>query len=86
MVFAFLFIIILASMTYLILTTCFNGLSTLLFVETNAMFNILYRRPFGPMGYYAMGILGSIFYYEYTYANSVKYLHECKAFLAMNYI
>jgi len=34
------------------------------------MFNLIYRRPFGPAGYYALGALLSIFYFEYSQALS----------------
>jgi hypothetical protein len=33
------------------------------------MYYIIYRRPFAPVGYYALGIMLSIFYFEYTQAS-----------------
>jgi len=50
----------------LIAITDKKGLSTLLTIDDDKMFNELFRRPFGPAGYYALGILLSIFYFEYS--------------------
>jgi len=53
------------SIGYVFSVCNFNDFSSILMIRNNNMFNELYRRPFGPMGYYALGILLSIFYFEY---------------------
>jgi hypothetical protein len=50
--------------------TLMNEFSTLLNIENYHLFNDLYRRPFAPVGYYALGILVGFSYFEYTLANS----------------
>ncbi len=61
----------LESIVYLMTMTALNNYSTLLTIFTpNAMFDPLYRRPFGPIGYYAFGAMLSIFYFEYSQASS----------------
>ena len=66
LVICFLLVIITASMLYLITVTERNKLSTLLTIDNDHMFNQVFKRPFGPAGYYALGILFSIFYFEYS--------------------
>ena len=65
-VFSYLLLIIGGSITYLVVITINKNLPTMLNIDDNSMFNCLYRRPFGPAGYYSLGILFSIFYFEYS--------------------
>lgn len=57
--------IVFGSTTYIFLVVFMEDLSSMLQMSDSAMFNQLYRRPFGPLGYYALGIMFAIFYYEY---------------------
>jgi len=50
------------------------------------MFNAIYRRPFGPVGFYALGILLSIFYFEYSQSVSNKELGKKKASRFLKFI
>ena len=58
----------------------------MLIITNNEMFNQLYRRPFGPVGYYALGIMLSIFYFEYSQAISNRDLRKRNAYKFMTYI
>lgn len=60
----YLTMIIIGSMLYLTLMTYNREFSTLLTLEEPGLFDALFRHPFGPAGYYAMGICFSIFYFE----------------------
>ena len=66
LVLAYLVILIIFSMTYLFWITITGNYSSILVILDNKMFNAVYRRPFGPVGFYALGILISIFYFEYS--------------------
>ena len=59
----FLIIVILVSMTYVILITLLQRLSSMITFDDLNTFNSLYRRPFGPMGSYAFGIFLSLSYF-----------------------
>ena len=50
------------------------------------MFDELFRHPFGPVGYYALGILLSVFYFEYQQSIANRELRKRKAFLIMRYV
>ena len=51
-----------------------NSFTTILVINDNNMLNEIFKRPFGPVGYYAFGILLAIFYFEYTQAISNREL------------
>ncbi len=53
-------------MVYTIQSTLKYKLSTMITFENELIYNILIRRPFTPVGYYAFGIIIAIFYFEYT--------------------
>jgi hypothetical protein len=61
----FLGIIIALSVLYIFLMSLINDFSILLTVDILTMFDELYRYPFGPVGYYSLGIVIAIFYFEY---------------------
>lgn len=62
----YLAFLIIGSMVYLGLMTYLNEFSTLLTVDKENMFDELFRYPFGPIGYYALGIMIAIFYFEFS--------------------
>lgn len=62
----YLAFLIICSMVYLGLMTYLNEFSTLLTVDKENMFDELFRYPFGPIGYYALGIMIAIFYFEFS--------------------
>lgn len=62
----YLTFLMIESVLYLFITTMTFGLSTLFTIENINSFDDLFRYPFGPVGYYAMGIMCAIFYFEYT--------------------
>ena len=62
----YLAFLIICSMVYLGLMTLLNKFSTLLTVDKENMFDELFRYPFGPIGYYALGIMIAIFYFEFS--------------------
>jgi hypothetical protein len=62
----FLNVLIAVSMIYLFTVTMVNGYSSILNFDINDMYKDLYKRPLGPVGYYAYGIMLSIFYFEYS--------------------
>ena len=66
LVFTSLLLVIACSISYLVVITIRENLPTMLNIDDNNMFNYIYRRPFGPAGYYSLGILFSIFYFEYS--------------------
>jgi hypothetical protein len=53
-------------MSYLGLMTLFNEFSCLMTVDEENMYDELFRFPLGPVGYYALGILLAIFYFEHS--------------------
>lgn len=57
--------LILESILYLSIMTFKNNFSTMLTIDAENMFDELFRYPFGPVGYYAMGILIAIYFFEY---------------------
>jgi hypothetical protein len=57
--------LILLSMFYLTIMTWENNYPTVFLIDSTKKFDILYRRPYGPVGFYSLGILLSIFYFEY---------------------
>lgn len=82
----FLNLLILESMIYLFTVTMLNEYSSMLNFDVNQMYKDFYKRPFGTVGYYAMGILLSIYYFEYSQAISVRSLRRRRAYRFMNYI
>lgn len=86
MVLTYLTLIILGSVGYLMVTTYINSYSTLVSYRFNSMFNDLLRKPFGPVGFYAFGILISIHYYEFVLAISHRELRSNCAYRLMNYV
>ena len=56
------------SIVYLIVISAKNDLAAYIDLSSVDYFNRVYRRPFGPIGYYSLGIMASIFYYEYQIA------------------
>jgi hypothetical protein len=80
----FLGLVILESVVYLITVTSVNNYSTMITLySSNEMFNALYRRPFGPIGYFAFGALLSIFYYEYS-QSKINNSSDKSMFIAKN--
>ncbi len=63
-----------------------HSFSAMITVSTNLMFNEIYRRPFGPMGYYAFGVYLSILYFEYSQAVSNRELRKRPAYQFLTYI
>lgn len=59
-------VLITISIVYIITITWLFDYSTLFDIEGNQMPIKLVRRPFAPVGFYAMGVIASIYYYEYT--------------------
>ena len=55
-------------------------------VMDNNMFDYLFRAPFGPVGYYSLGIMLSIFYFEYSQAVPNRELRKRNAYKFMSYI
>ena len=49
------------------------------------MFRVIYRRPFAPVGYYALGIMLAIFYFEYTQVGRNEALKKNAAYRFMKY-
>lgn len=58
--------LIVGSMLYLGVMTYVYNFSTLFTVDQENMFDELFRYPFGPIGYYALGIMIAIFYFEFS--------------------
>jgi hypothetical protein len=46
--------------------TLWDNFSSMMTVDEESSFDELFRFPLGPVGYYALGILFSIFYFEYS--------------------
>jgi hypothetical protein len=86
LVITYLVLLILFSMTYLFWTSLSGKFSSILVIQDNKMFNEIYRRPFGPVGFYALGILLSIYYFEYSQAESNKELRKNKAVRFLRYV
>ena len=83
----FLQLVIAGSITYLILVTLKHDLSTLLVFDSQSQLaNLVFRKPFGPTGYYALGILLAIFYFEYQQGIANRGLRELAAYKLMNFI
>ena len=57
--------LILFSMFYLIIMTWEKDYTTIFIIDSTKKFDLIYRRPYGPVGFYSLGILLSIFYFEY---------------------
>ena len=55
-------------------------------IVTLDMFFVLYRRPFAPVGYYALGIMFSIFYFEYTQVSRNEDLKNRIPYKIMKYL
>lgn len=66
LVLSYLSFLIIGSISYLFWVSYANDFSSMLTIKDNTMFDEVFRRPFGPVGFYALGILLSIFYFEYS--------------------
>jgi len=55
-------------------------------INTYEMFYLIYRRPFAPVGYYALGIMLSIFYFEYTQVNRNEEFKNRIAYRFMKFV
>lgn len=86
LVLTFLVLLILLSISYLFWVSITNEFSSILVIKDNTMFNSIYRRPFGPVGFYALGILLSIFYFEYSQSVANKELGKKKASRFLRYV
>lgn len=85
-VLGYLTFLIIGSMLYLGLMTYFNNFSTLFTVDQENMFDELFRCPFGPIGYYALGIMIAIFYFEFSQSISSRELRHRRTYRLMKYI
>lgn len=56
--------------------TVLEGFPAYLMFDYNNMFDTLIRRPFGPAGYYAFGMLMAFYYYEYQLSHSERSLES----------
>ena len=86
LVLSYLSLLILFSMSYLFYVSLTYKFSSMLTIQDNTMFDAIYRRPFGPIGYYSLGILLSIFYFEYSQAISNRELRKRNAYRFMIYV
>lgn len=59
--------------------------STIFIIDSTKKFDYLYRRPFGPVGCYSLGILLSIFYFEYQMAVSNRTLRDRYSYKVLNF-
>jgi hypothetical protein len=75
-VIVFLCFLISLSISYLATMTYWHGYSSLMTVDEENMYDELFRFPLGPLGYYALGVLLAIFYFEYTQSISNKNLRK----------
>ena len=66
LVLSLLTLLIAVSIVYIFIFSYSLNLPTVININTPDMFFTIYRRPFAPVGYYALGIMLSIFYFEYT--------------------
>ena len=80
MVVIFLTFLIAISMIYLFAITLHQGYSSMLYIDNSFMFSDIFKHPFGPVGFYALGIMASIFYFEYSQAVSNRALRRRKAY------
>jgi hypothetical protein len=62
-----------------------NGYSTMFIIDNENKFDKLYRRPWAPSGFYALGILLSIFYYEYSQAINNRFLRDRYSYKVLNF-
>ena len=60
--------------------------SVLLTVDADNMFDELFRYPCAPIGYYAMGVMFAIFYFEYQQSVSNRDLKNRRAYRVIKYI
>jgi|LauGreDrversion4_2_1035121.scaffolds.fasta_scaffold341637_2 hypothetical protein len=66
--------------------TVLNNFSTLLTVDIQNMFDELFRYPIGTIGYYSLGVLLAIFYFEYSQSISNRDLRKTRAYKVLDYI
>ena len=62
----YLLFLILVSISYLGVMTYVYEFSSMMTVDEENMYDELFRFPLGPVGYYALGILLAIFYFEHS--------------------
>jgi len=60
--------------------------SSMMTVDEESMYDELFRFPLGPVGYYALGILLAIFYFEYSQSVSNQYLKKFRAYRFMKHV
>ena len=77
--------LILLSMFYLTIMTWENNYPTVFLIDSTKKFDILYRRPYGPVGFYSLGILLSIFYFEYQLALSNRSMRDRYSYRVLNF-
>ncbi len=66
--------------------TIINNFSTLLTVDIHNMFDEIFRYPIGTVGYYSLGVLLAIFYFEFSQSISNRDLRKTKAYKVLDYI
>lgn len=86
LVLSLLTFLILLSIVYLFSSTLHYDFPAIVNINTLEMFYVIYRRPFGPVGYYALGIMLSIFYFEYTQVNRNAELKKRLSYRFMKYV
>jgi hypothetical protein len=69
LVLSILTMLIIMSIVYIFVSSIKAEFPSIVSIDKYDMFYIIYRRPFAPVGYYALGIILSIFYFEYTQAS-----------------
>ncbi len=74
------------SSVYILVCSLASHFSSILTIVDNVMFDEIYRRPFGTVGYYALGILLSISYFEFTLAVSQRELRKRNVYRLLYYI
>lgn len=86
LVLSYLSLIIACSVLYLFFVTMFNNFPSVINPNDNNMYNAIFRSPFASMGYYSLGIMLSIFYFEYSQAISNRDLRKNNAYIFLNYL
>ena len=82
----YLLLLIIISIAYIGTMTWMNEFSSMMTVDEENMYDELFRFPVGPMGYYALGILLAMFYFEYSQSVSNSELGKYRASLFMTYV
>jgi len=85
-VLSLLTLLIAGSFSYLFIFSLKYQYPAILTIKDNNMFDTIYRRPFAPVGFYSLGILLSIFYFEYSQAVSNRELRKRNAYRFLIYV